>query len=286
MNINIEFNMSDITERRIVVLGRGFLGKTFEQYGIPTLGRDGFEYTEEDNIETVTKKLKKLKDQYGDMTIVNCIGSANTRSCEVGANWKHTQSINGTLPSLLSEACGKLGCRFIHISTGCVYDQNNEPQKEDDFLVSHCNYVVSKLVGELGCSDDDLIIRPRLYFGGSPDRNNLLTKISKFKRFLTEVNSFTSVETIVEAVLALEKAGATGVFNVSNTGYMSMVDVAKLLFDDDRYKNQISAHELKENEGLFLVNNIMSNEKLEEYYTPRPVAEEFINCWERMNAQV
>ena len=264
---------------KAIVLGKGFLGTEFGNQGYEVLGRDGFEYTTGDSYEKVLSQLEEIKLKHMATHIINCIGSADTRKCEDPFFWNETIHLNGMLPILLSKACHELGMKFVHISTGCVYDQNNEPQKEDGFLVSHCKYVVSKLTAEFGCDPEkDLIIRPRLYFSATPNKNNLLNKMHRFTRFLTEVNSYTSVETIVESVTALLENDCVGVYNVANRGYLSMVDIAKMVFDDDRWKNQISAYELKEKEGLFLVNNIMDISKLEEYYTPRTVEEEMEKC--------
>ena len=267
--------------KKIVVLGKGFLGKAFEGYDATVLDRSEFEYNFRNwNADTVAYQIGKIVDKYNPVCIVNCIGSANTRQCEDPNFWSVARAINGDLPELLSEACYEHGVKFVHISTGCVYDSNESPQKEDGFLVSHCKYVVSKLNGEYGCDElVDLIIRPRLYFGKNSDRNNLLTKIPKFTKFLTEENSYTSVETIVEAVIALVGNGCTGVFNVANTGTMTLKDVAELLMPERSPFEEISADDLKEREGLFLVNNIMDISKLEEYYSPRTLENELTDCY-------
>ena len=61
-----------------------------------------------------------------------------------------------------------------------------------------------------------------LFFGESVDKNNLLNKVRKFNNYLTEINSFTSVQTIVEATTALLENDQSGVFNVANKGYTSL----------------------------------------------------------------
>lgn len=264
-------------KNKILVLGNGFLGKAYAADGYTVWGRDKFEVKSEyiaHVFDEVRSKLKNTIRKYD--AVINCIGCADTRSCEDPSNWESTFIINSELPKALSEVCYEVGTKFVHISSGCVYDQNNTPQKEDAHLSSHCKYVVSKLVGEFGCCSKDLILRPRLYFGQQPDKNNLLCKLPKFNKFLTEMNSFTSVETIVGASYALLKNKCSGVFNVANKGFTNMETVAKLV--GVRNPEVMTASQLIEQEGLYLVNNIMDTSKLEQYYEPENVLTEIQKC--------
>jgi dTDP-4-dehydrorhamnose reductase len=264
----------------VLVLGNGFLGKQYNKNGFTVWGRDKLDI-DPNNIEGSLDVLftKEVCDKYD--TIINCIGNANTRMCEDPLYWDVVYAINAHLPKVLSSLCEVHGMRFVQISSGCVYDQNNEPQKEDSYLSSHCRYVVSKLVGEFNCNSNDLILRPRLYFGETNDCNNLLSKITNFNTFLTEMNSYTSVQTIVEATRALLINECSGVFNVSQTGVTNLVDIAKAIGLE--VVDTITGSQLREQEGLYLVNNIMDTSKLEQYYKPAPVINEIKRCWDCLN---
>jgi dTDP-4-dehydrorhamnose reductase len=264
----------------VLVLGNGFLGKQYKKNGYTVWGRDQLDI-DPNNIEGSLDVLftKEVCDKFD--TIINCIGNANTRMCEDPLYWDVVYAINAHLPKVLSGLCELHGIKFVQISSGCVYDQNNEPQREDSYLSSHCRYVVSKLAGEFNCHSNDLILRPRLYFGETKDGNNLLSKITNFKTFLTEMNSYTSVQTIVEATVALLNNDCSGVFNVAQRGVTNLVDIAEAV--GLKVGGTLSGSQLRDQEGLYLVNNIMDISKLEQYYTPRPIITEIKRCWNILN---
>jgi len=252
-----------------IVLGRGFLGNEFQRQGYEVYSRREFIWPCE--LDTL--------ERYN--TIINCIGIADTRGCERAENWPRVMSVNTTLVGALSDYCQSHGKKLVHISTGCVYDQNNSPQNEDSFTASHCRYVVSKLAAEYECSPKDLILRPRLYFSDLPDKNNLLSKLPKFSQHLTEINSFTSTATIVEATTALLNADQCGVFNVAQRGYGTIQQVASCLGIDA--KPPMTGEQLQHSQGLALVNNILDISKLEQFYRPRELFHEMARCWQDLN---
>lgn len=256
---------------KTVVLGRGFLGKEFERHGFEVWDRSKFRYP-----------MGNLADLDEYDTIINCIGCADTRFCEKKENWKLVWTVNASLVGCLSEYCKSKGKKFVHISTGCVYDQNNSPQKENSFVSSHCKYVVSKLAAENFCSDDDLVLRPRLYFSDIEDKNNLLTKLPNFDKHLTEINSYTSTRTIVEATQALLSYKQSGVFNVAQEGYATIEQICEFL--NIPQKPTLNGEQLRQEQGLYLVNNILDVTKLKQFYDPRNVFEEFEHLkWKKDN---
>ena len=247
---------------KIVVLGRGFLGKEFERHGFEVWGRDKFQFPEND--------FKNLKDYD---VVINCIGIADTRACEDPEQWENILHTNSIFVSVLSWYCKEFGKKLVHISTGCVYDKNNSPQKETDFVSSHCRYVVSKLNAEYSCHPNDLILRPRLYFSDVEDKNNLLTKLPKFNKHLTEINSYTSTRTIVEATEALFGYNQSGVFNVAQEGYATIEQICQHIGIEK--KPTLNGEELRQEQGLYLVNNILDISKLKQFYKPNNVFDEF-----------
>jgi len=253
---------------KTIVLGCGFLGSEFERHGYDVLGRGAFLWPGSLDV------LEPFD------TIINCIGNADTRACEHAENWREVSLVNTELVAALSNHAHRKGKRLVHISTGCVYDRNNAPQCEDGKVSSHCRYVVSKLAAEYACHADDLILRPRLYFSAAPDKNNLLCKLPAFSKHLTEINSYTSTRTIVEATTALLSAGQSGIFNVAQTGYASIAQISSKLGLPARPR--LDGVELQREQGLGLVNNIMDVSKLEAFYQPRELLEEMAECWQQL----
>ena len=250
-------------DNKTIVLGRGYLGKEFERHGINVFDRNGFNVEYPEN--NITEQLEKLKSYD---TIINCIGKSNTRWCEDSNNFSEALFINGELPRILSNFCSKNNIQFVHISTGCLYDNTTIENTETDFISAHCNYTVTKWVGEQGCNKEtDLILRPRLYFSDIKDRNNLLCKIPVFTSYTADVaDSFTCTSTIVGATKALLEAKQTGVFNVAQHGFATIANIAFYCgLNDDKIN---TAKELRAREGLYLVNNKMDIRKLMKFYNP------------------
>ena len=253
---------------KIVVLGKGFLGQAFAKEGYEVLGR------EDVSIESRETDLLWKKRLEGYNVIINCMGKSDTRWCEL--NFDEAFWSNAIVPKILSGYCAGNGIKFVHISTGCLYDDMMMSQMETDFLAKHCCYTVTKFVGEKGCRvDRDLIIRPRLFFGDFPHKNNLICKLKRFNSFVGEWNSFTSVHVIVKAVWELLLSRASGVYNVCCDGEATVADLADWM---GLYGTRMTGKELRERESLFLVNNTMCIEKLKSIYQPPALREEFMRC--------
>jgi dTDP-4-dehydrorhamnose reductase len=254
-----------------VVLGNGFLGKQFARNGWTVWDRSKFSY-EKEKIHTDWNKLSDFD------TIINCIGLSDTRLCEHSLSL--AMDINGELPKILSQYCDNNFKKFVHISTGCLYDHENA--NENDFIVAHCNYTVSKWIGEKGCRANDLIIRPRLLYSDLPNKNNLLSKLPRYKSYVYDKkDSLTSTQTIVQAVTALLKNNQSGIFNVADEGILTMSDIAGLL-NIKLNKPIITMEHLRRTQGLYLVNSTMNINKLKEFYQPPTIIENLIYCYKNL----
>jgi dTDP-4-dehydrorhamnose reductase len=258
---------------KTIVLGKGFLGKKFAMRGYEVWGKEKFSLLPSTNLSQTTL------NEYD--VIVNCIGKSNTRWCEDRKNFPDALWSNGIIPGILSSYCSSFDKKFVHISTGCLYDDGIYPQLEESLLAAHCNYTVTKWVGEEGCHEQDLILRPRLLFGDfKPEgRNNLLCKLPQFTQFVGEYNSYTSLDIIVDAFEALIENEQSGVFNVACDEVATPYDIAKWIGLEG---GELTAKKLWESEGLHLVNNVMDISKLKQYYQPPELKDEIMRCWEAL----
>ena len=264
----------------IVVLGTGQLGEAFKRLtNFAVVGRDVFDW----DAPTATQQFQELVECYEPKVVINCIGLSDTRWCENPNNYEKLIHVNGALPKFLSWICKQCDVKLVHISTGCLYDIPDRPQRETDFLVAHCRYTLAKWMGECGCNlDRDLVIRARLYFSPTYDKNNLLVKLPTFKKYTNVLDSITSVDTIVEAVIALLRNDVVGPVNVSCDGYASMKQIADhLKFGIGR--GIIDPVELRNDNGLYLVNSVMDISKLKRYYEPLTWQDDVTRCWEKLN---
>jgi dTDP-4-dehydrorhamnose reductase len=266
-------------KNKIAILGDGYLGSSFREEAsindmfreITVFGKGGMLFNG-----------NPIHDLEGFITldnydvIVNCIAKSNTRFCE--NNYKEAYFSNVIVPRRLSEFCKDKGKKYVHISTGCLYDINSQPQKETDYLAAHCNYTLTKWLAEKEIEDNDncLIVRPRLLFDDTNKPVNLLSKIDKFNKLCNELDSVTSIHVLKTAILKLIEADCTGVFNVACDGYTSMYELGGALGLE---KEKTSIQEIRLQQGLHLVNNIMDISKLKEYYNPPNIIDEVKRCW-------
>lgn len=250
----------------------GFLGKTFKKEihkyysDIKVLC-----YNRHSTFSLINEPKSALKQNTPDI-IVNCIGKSNTRWAENPKNFNELIEINANFVKRLNDTKIPL----VHISTGCLYDQRGEGKlSENSFLSAHCNYTLSKWLGENYVNTErNIILRPRLLFGGikCKNRNNLLQKLPTFNTFLNEFNSVTSCETIVHATIALLKHNQRGIFNIANDGTYTIADIAESLGLNTT--NKITQEELHKSQKLYLVNNVMDISKLKQFYIPNNTIKE------------
>lgn len=251
----------------IIILGKGFLGQAFEQKGYTVLGRDEFEYPMSGY---GLDQLGFLKIE--TKAIVNTIAFTDTKSAEY--NMDNCLRLNMQLPKDLSDFCKEVGYKFVHIGTGCVYQHPHVyDEYSEDSPIS--TYILSKALGDKNCGPNDLIIRPRLLFGHFNHPNNLITKLMKFNRFLTEQNSITSVDTIIESVEVLLNANKSGIYNVAQEGTISMHEISNFFVKSPNYG---SYQDIKRNHQLISPNIKLDLSKLKEVYSPREVHEEIKRC--------
>ncbi len=266
---------------RIIVLGKGYLGAEFERQGYEVLGKELFQLEYPVSFQDSYFSLSyynSILDSYD--VIINCIGKSNTRWCEKRENFSEALYVNGILPATLSLYCKYTNKKFVQVSTGCLYDQHYIDNKETDFIAAHCNYTVTKWVGEQGCDvNRDLILRPRLYFSDIPNRNNLLCKLPHFKQFIDENNSLTCTTEIIKATQALLDNKQVGIFNIANDGYTTIWRIACLI---GLRGEQMSENALHEKEKLFLINNTMDISKLKKFYQPQNLKEAILECWKKL----
>lgn len=278
-------------KNNVLILGDGFLGSEFIRRGYKfhtTRKKENVNdvdtfYLNVDS-DLLSVHLERIFNKIHFDTIINCIGIANTRYCEKRENFHEIVRINGDFVNFLSRWCKEFGVKLVQISSGCLYARQTGTVSETDFIEAHCNYVVSKWVGEMGCDlERDLIIRPRLYFSDVENKLNLICKFPKFTTILNEFNSVTSTRTIVEAVTSLLENNQVGVFNVANDGAYTIKQLSEAIGYKWNKEQVVTQAELHKSQGLYLVNNVMDLSKLKQFYIPRDAIAEFKWCKENMH---
>lgn len=107
--------------------------------------------------------------------IINCIGFTNVDSCETYID--KAGELNSNFPRHLAEACAKIKCKLIHISTDNFDSSPGEIRDENVNPILLNVYGTSKIQGEnfvLSTSSKNLVFRTNFFGFARADRNSLL----------------------------------------------------------------------------------------------------------------
>jgi dTDP-4-dehydrorhamnose reductase len=173
-------------------------------------------------------------------------------------------------PLVLLEECGRAGVYLVHLSSGCIYSGDNGGHgfAEDD----KPNFAGSFYSRSKAWSDQVLrefpvlMLRPRLPFDGSTSERNLLMKLRRYRRVLTEQNSMTHVPDLLEAARRLIERRTTGTFHVVNPGSMSpyeLMEMYRQVVDPRHVFEPLSAEQLGEVTRAGRSNCLLSTARLQ-----------------------
>lgn len=209
--------------------------------------------------------------------IINTIAITDTRFCECADNEGHCEKINVQLPIQLSAYCAHKKKKFVQISTGCVYAESNGISDENSLVDPSYGYAKNKLKAENGLSENDLILRGRLFYSTLSCKSNLLYKIKNFKQLTSELNSFTFVDDLAKAAYVLSDFNQCGIFNVACKDVASLYEIGEMVGLKDVEK--ISSASLREKTGIVIPNIMLDVSKVNEYILTSDLELTIKYCW-------
>lgn len=152
--------------------------------------------------------------------------------------------VNSETPSLIAEWCKSSNASLIHYSTDYVYAGSNTlPQGEDAQLGPQNEYGKSKLLGEQDIADvgcHAIILRTSwIYAVHGKNFVKTMVSLGRQKKELSvvadQVGSPTYAPDVAQATAAIARHArfkeTTGVFNLTNTGFVSWYEFAEAIFD-------------------------------------------------------
>jgi dTDP-4-dehydrorhamnose reductase len=98
------------------------------------------------DLEENKTSLPMIFNQISPDIVINCIGVVK-QSTEI-SDYDKTIYLNAVLPHYLANLCANFNCRFIHISSDCVFSGTKGNYKEIDSTDPEDLYGKSKLMGE------------------------------------------------------------------------------------------------------------------------------------------
>jgi UDP-glucose 4,6-dehydratase len=179
-------------------------------------------------------------------TVINCggyVGVPNVDACEHVDNKQKVMEGNAFLPAALSNICKNLHIQFIHVSSGCIYNDENCEKgeaplrqfKEDDAhnfgytsAISSW-YSRSKSLAEHLLKDDAIICRLRIPFDDTTSSRNYLMKIIKYDVLLNATNSFTYLPEFACNIVSIAMQPYAYHFNLTQPGYLNTQQIVAML---------------------------------------------------------
>jgi dTDP-4-dehydrorhamnose reductase len=181
--------------------------------------------TREDLDITHAEACRKVAEEIKAEVVINAAGFTDVDGCETRR--EEAMMLNGTAVAYLAEACKASGTKLVHFSTDYVFDgTSSRPYGEDDQVHPLSVYGQSKLAGEQAVRDtltEYILIRTSWLFGKAGNNFvDTILKLSKQHSTLKVVSdqkgSPTYTRELAQAVVALLKMKATGIFHITNSG--------------------------------------------------------------------
>jgi UDP-glucose 4,6-dehydratase len=176
------------------------------------------------------RTIEKMEDLELVINASAFIPNPTVDACKI--NPDETIKGNVIFPYLLSRACHIEDIPFMHLSTGCLFDEQREYSEEDKPTRGwdgYCGfYVGTKLLAEKQVREcaEHYILRLRLPFDEFDHPRNYLTKLTKFDKVFEHVNSLTHRGDFAKWALDLwEKKAAFGTYHCVNREQISATAV-------------------------------------------------------------
>ena len=214
--------------KKILILGKGFIGERLQKE---------FNCQIDGSMINCFSDAEKLIKKYNPKIIINCIGITGRRSvddCELEKD--ATLLANSFIPVILAEVCLRSKIKFVHISSGCIFNYDYKKNKlikensQDYFFglfYSRSKIYTERALEVLATDYNILITRIRIPLLNAQHPKNVLDKLLKYKKVIDIPNSVTYIPDFIRAMKHLIKIDARGVYNVVNKGGLRYPDLIK-----------------------------------------------------------
>jgi len=238
--------------KKILLLGStGFIGSQFKEAFLAKRYLVAAPRVEITDVSALRKAMDETKPQIV-LNAAGITGTPNVDWCETHPAETISVNVSGALN--VASAAHEQGIYTIHLGSGCVYDGDNGGRgysEEDEPNYFGSLYSRSKLYSEKLLKEFPKVLqlRIRIPLIGRPHPKNLIDKLKKYSKMINVPNSCTVLEDFIPAAVQLIEKGATGIFNMTNSGAMDHRSIMELYREivDPKFKiNLMSASEQKE----------------------------------------
>jgi 3,5-epimerase/4-reductase len=209
-------------QRVLLFGGRGFMGQNLLTHYPGAVAPDV-------DIADASAVAAALETTLPDV-VINCAGKTGKPNIDWCEDHKlETVRSNVTGALVVLQECLRRDVYLVHLSSGCIYEGDNGGQGfgEDDppnytgSFYSRTKAAADQLLGEFPV----LTLRLRMPFDGSLSERNLIMKLRKYSRLLTEPNSVTYLPDFLGVADQLIARRAMGIYNIVNEGSISPFDI-------------------------------------------------------------
>lgn len=212
---------------KVLIFGNGWLGNKFHNYF------EGSDITSTNitDFEAVKKEIQKHKPDW----VMNCAGKTGRPHidwCEEHKSETYASNVVG--PFVLARACEEIKVPMAHLGSGCIYegDNNGKGFSEEDApnfygsFYSRTKIWAQDILKEFPAV---LQLRIRMPIDMVPGERNFISKITKYKRVISEKNSMTTLTPdFFNAVKTLMERKRTGIYNMTFPGIIEHKEILDL----------------------------------------------------------
>lgn len=219
--------------KKVLVWGKqGFIGSHLPYEGIKERAYPNLEY------------LRNTLISYRPNVVINTIGYCGIPNIDQCLeNKEKTILTNTVLPLMMATECNAMGIKFIHISSGCIYNGSSphtlitgdmaHPIKtdtgftEEDFANPPSFYATSKYSCDLAFQSlpNVCALRIRMPVSSQASPRNLITKLRGYQNIINAANSMTMVSDLVRCISWCIDHHKTGIYNVVNPEPLTAVNI-------------------------------------------------------------
>lgn len=239
--------------------------------------------------------VASLLEKHRPDVVINCAGKTgrpNVDWCETHQSETLRANVTGVL--VLLEECLNRGLYLVHLGSGCIYTGDNQGHgwAED----APANFTGSFYSRTKAWSDHILQsfpvlnLRLRMPFDDTTNERNLIMKLRKYRRVLTERNSLTCLPDLMRVAKTLIERRAVGTFNVVNPGAISPFEVMmhyRQIVDATHWFEPLPLEQMGEVAQTGRSNCLLNGNKLRAAgLTLPPVEEAVMGCLRRLAGQL
>lgn len=260
---------------KYLIFGNGYVGNKFKSHFGGQAALSAARISEK---QDVINEISKCNPEW----IINCIGKTgrpNIDWCE--EHREETIFGNVIIPNIIADACETTGKKMLHIGSGCIYQGDNKGtgfSEEDRQNFFGSLYSRTKAISESWLKPRPVLqlrFRMPVDYDLSNERN-LVHKLIRYRRIISERNSITVLEDLIAASETLMNRGLSGIYNATNPGHIThaeILDLYKRIVDPKFTYELISYEELRKTLKADRSNCVLNTEKIEKEVKLRPIIE-------------